>query len=213
MRSISSTAHLIVTQHKSALNRTIRNSRFNALFSLLCPTLSSISCPCTSFDFSSSLCPLLPFPSLSFPLCHPTYSILLLSGDSVVARALLEVDTEDSKNRMKEITYPAVKDPAVTRERKAKYGEGRGGTCEYMRDKSHPLEIYVLCTNLSIHFTSLCYFILHIPLLFNILFFLPFLSFSLVSYPSLFCFSIASHSSICQFFFPILSVLFIFGFC
>ena len=66
--------------------------------------------------------------SLFHTFSHPFPFSLCLPGDSVVARALLEVDTEDSKNNIKELSFPAVKDPAVTRERKAKYGEGRGGT-------------------------------------------------------------------------------------
>ena len=87
-----------------------------------------LSLSLSSLSSSLSLSPsIYIYLSLSHILTSSPFS-LCLPGDSVVARALLEVDTEDSKNNIKELSFPAVKDPAVTRERKAKYGEGRGGT-------------------------------------------------------------------------------------
>ena len=45
-----------------------------------------------------------------------------MEGDAAVARALYSADLLEQ--RTKSLPFPPVKDPAVTRERKAKYGDG-----------------------------------------------------------------------------------------
>lgn len=48
-------------------------------------------------------------------------------GDAAVARALYSADLLEQKTKI--LPYPPIKDPAVTRERKAKYADG---TCLYV---------------------------------------------------------------------------------
>jgi hypothetical protein len=43
-------------------------------------------------------------------------------GDAAVARALYSADLLEQKTKI--LPYPPIKDPAVTRERKAKYADG-----------------------------------------------------------------------------------------
>jgi hypothetical protein len=47
------------------------------------------------------------------------------SGDDAIARTLHDIDLQEQRARA--LPFPPIKDPAVTRERKAKFGDGRYG--------------------------------------------------------------------------------------
>ena len=56
-------------------------------------------------------------------------------GDAAVARALYSADLLEQKTKI--LPYPPVKDPAVTRERKAKYDDGTCSCIYYALDCVH----------------------------------------------------------------------------
>ena len=88
-------------------------------------------CQLTSFQSVFSTKRYYPLPIMNIlphiaPLSNPSlHSPPHHSGDDVIAKTLHEMDMQEHRNRA--LPFPLIKDPAVTRERKAKYGDGRYG--------------------------------------------------------------------------------------